>query len=362
MSMENRGETEIPERATAAKAKRSVRERGDRPKKKPDARSKLYQPERPFVLMSSPHLTDTGAVPTIMWTVSAALAPATLLAFLFFGWRALIVIAVAIITAVATEIVLNRMKGEAVTIKDGSAVLTGLLLALTLPPALPLSAVVIGAAFAIAIGKQIFGGLGFNIFNPALLGRAFLQACFPVAMTTWSWPETPKYALVDSITAATPLGQFKFEKVAAATNDLLIGNIGGSLGETSALAILAGGLFLIIKRHIDWRIPVGFLGTVAIGGAIFWLIDSAQHPDPVFQLLAGGLMLGAFFMATDPVTSPVTPKGTWIFAIGAGVVLLIIRLFGGLPEGVMYAILLMNAITPLLNRYTRPRFFGEAAS
>ncbi|MFB0516192.1 MAG: RnfABCDGE type electron transport complex subunit D, partial [Candidatus Neomarinimicrobiota bacterium] len=170
--------------------------------------------------------------------------------------------------------------------------------------------------FAIAIGKQIFGGLGYNIFNPALLGRAFLQASFPVQMTTWTFPSTAKFGTLDAITAATPLGQFKFERILTAYQDLLLGNIGGCLGETSAVAIIIGGLYLIVRKYADWRIPASFLGTVFIVGGIFWLISPAQYPDPVFHLLSGGLMLGAFFMATDMVTSPITPKGSWIFGFG----------------------------------------------
>jgi electron transport complex protein RnfD len=178
-------------------------------------------------------------------------------------------------------------------------------------------------------------------------------------MTTWSYPGTEKYAQVDAVTAATPLAQFKFEKIVADYGDLLTGNVGGSLGETSALAVLVGGVFLLIMKYADWRIPVSYLGTVFVVGGLFWLIAPDKYPDPVFQLLAGGLMLGAFFMATDMVTSPITTSRAWIFGAGAGIVLIIIRLFGGVPEGVMYSILFMNAFTPLINRYTRPKYFGE---
>jgi electron transport complex protein RnfD len=178
-------------------------------------------------------------------------------------------------------------------------------------------------------------------------------------MTTWTWPNTVRYADIDGVTAATPLGLFKFEGVGSEYMDMLIGNIGGSLGETSALAVLAGGLYLLIRKYAEWRIPLSFLGTVFVLGGIFWLVDPSRYPDPVFQLLSGGLLLGAFFMATDMVSSPVTRLGAWIFGVGAGFLLIIIRLYGGLPEGVMYAILLMNGFTPLINRYTRPKSFGE---
>jgi electron transport complex protein RnfD len=217
----------------------------------------------------------------------------------------------------------------------------------------------LGSIVAITIGKHVFGGLGYNIFNPALLGRAFLQASFPVAMTTWTNPNTIQLTNVDAVTTATPLGLFKFEGVLTKHFDLLFGNIGGSLGETSAIAIIIGGVFLIVMRYADWRIPVSILGTVIVLAALFWFIDPVKYPDPLFHILSGGLLLGAFFMATDMVTSPVTVKGSWIFGIGAGIILVMIRNYGGLPEGVMYSILLMNSLTPIINRYTRPRYFGE---
>jgi electron transport complex protein RnfD len=334
------------------------------PKPKPtpavkDPRDKLYKPDHLFVISSSPHFHTSDSVPKIMWSVSAALLPATIMAIYYFGQSALQMIGACIAAALVTEMIMNKMKGEGLTIGDGSAVITGLLLSLTLPPSLPLSAGVIGSVFAISIGKQIFGGLGYNIFNPALLGRAFLQASFPVAMTTWTYPNTDKYAQIDAVTAATPLGQFKFERIVTDYSDLLIGNIGGSLGETSALAVLIGGLFLLIMKYADWRIPIGYIGTVLILGGLFWYFSPGEYPDPIFHLLSGGLMLGAFFMATDMVTSPITTTGSWIFGAGAGVFLIIIRLFGGVPEGVMYSILLMNAFTPIINRYTRPKYFGE---
>lgn len=333
-----------------------------KPKPKPapkDPRAKLYKAEKTLIISSSPHFHSHDSVPKIMWSVFIVLMPATVMAVIYFGMDALTMIGSCVAAALVTEIVMNKMKGEGLTINDGSAAITGLLLALTLPPSLPISAGVIGSVFSISIGKQIFGGLGYNIFNPALLGRAFLQASFPVAMTTWSYPGTEKYAQVDAVTAATPLAQFKFEKIVADYGDLLSGNVGGSLGETSALAVLVGGVFLLIMKYADWRIPVSYLGTVFLLGGLFWLIAPDNYPDPVFQLLAGGLMLGAFFMATDMVTSPITSSGAWIFGVGAGIVLIIIRLFGGVPEGVMYSILFMNAFTPLINRYTRPKYFGE---
>ncbi|MBU1027166.1 MAG: RnfABCDGE type electron transport complex subunit D, partial [Candidatus Margulisbacteria bacterium] len=201
------------------------------------------------------------------------------------------------------------------------------------------------------------GGLGFNIFNPALVGRAFLVASFPVQMTNWIAPFA--YKGVEAVTSATPLAVMKFQHQLTSYADLLYGNVGGTIGETSALLILIPGLLLTLRGIINWRIPASYLGTVAAVGGIFWLIDPAKYPDPLFHLLAGGLMLGAWFMATDLVTSPLTKKGMWIFGIGAGLLVVIIRLFSGLPEGVMYSILIMNAFVPLLNKYTRPRIFGH---
>mgnify|MGYP002640741235 FL=1 len=329
------------------------------PKPKKDPRAKLYKPETPLVLASSPHFHGQATVPKIMWNVVAALVPATVLAVVYFQWAAVGIILTSVVSALAAEALVNRIKHESFTLPDGSALITGLLLALTLPPSFSLGGAALGSIFAIVVGKHFFGGLGYNIFNPALLGRAFLQASFPVPMTTWTWPLTARYAEVDGVTAATPLGLFKFEHITSELSGLLTGNISGSLGETSAIAILIGGLYLLIRKYADWRIPLSLLLSVFLVSGAFWLISPESYPSPVFQLFSGGLMLGAFFMATDMVTSPVTAKGAWIFGASAGFILVIIRLFGGLPEGVMYSILLMNAFTPLINRYTRPSFFGE---
>ncbi|MFC1593384.1 RnfABCDGE type electron transport complex subunit D [Candidatus Neomarinimicrobiota bacterium] len=328
-------------------------------KKMPDPRSKLAKPERLLVLNSSPHLHTSKSVHKIMWSVIIALIPAIAMSTYYFGLQAGLMILTCVVAAVSTEMLMNFMKGEKITISDGSAIITGILLALTLPPSFRLSSAALGAIVAISLGKHIFGGLGYNIFNPALLGRAFLQASFPVAITTWSNPITEKYSTIDAVSTATPLGTFKFEKILTDYSDLFFGNVGGSLGETSAIAILLGGIFLLILKNADWRIPLSFIGSVLILGGVFWLLDPNQYPDPVFHLLSGGLLFGAFFMATDMVTSPITPKGGWIFGTGVGILVIIIRLFGGLPEGVMYSILLMNGVTPLINRYTRPKIFGE---
>ncbi len=310
-----------------------------------------------LIVSSSPHIHDKESVPKIMLHVILALFPATVASIYFFGIRAVWVILVSVVTAVLTEyLFLLLRKKDTTAILDGSAFLTGLLLALTLPPSINLSMVAIGAAVAIIIGKQVFGGFGANVFNPALVGRAFLQAAFPIPMTTWV---ANKASSVDAVTVATPLGGFKFSHLLTAHKDLFLGNVSGSLGETSAILLLLGGIYLLIKKYIDWRIPVGILASVFVFDGILWLVNSKKYPDPVFMLLAGGLMLGAWFMATDPVTSPVSPAGIWIFSIGIGFFVVLIRLFGGMPEGVMYSILIMNSFVPLLDKYLRPRMLGE---
>lgn len=319
-----------------------------------------------FELTASPHLKRPVSTRRIMWTVTATLAPATVAAAWHFGPGALLVIGSSILGAVVTE----RALGGA-TLWDGSAVLTGLLLGLTLPAGFPLWMAFVGGFAAIAFGKLIFGGLGQNVFNPALLGRAFLQASFPVAITTW--PEfgaagpavrgdlfavpftSPR--IPDVVTTATPLGAMKFEGASTDVVSLLVGTTGGSLGETSAILLLAGGAWLAAKRYLDWRIPAAIFATV---GSMSWGLHAidASYPGPGFMLFSGGLVLGAVYMATDPVTSPVTARGAWIFGAGIGLLVVTIRLWGGLPEGVMYAILFMNALVPFIGRATQPRVFG----
>ena len=307
-----------------------------------------------LLITASPHLGGGDTTPRIMWSVVASLVPIVLAATWFFGLSVPLVLAAALAGAGAAEWAFGRPGSLA----DGSGVITGLLLGLTLPAGLPLWMAFIGGAFSIGIGKLIFGGLGQNVFNPALLGRAFLMATYPVLTTTWAEPRTVEKAL-DAVTAATPLALAKFEgKVDFNLLDMLIGNTAGSLGETSAIAIILGGLYLRYKGYINWKLPLGYLGTIAAFSAIFWLANPAKYPNPLFHLLAGGAMLGAWFMVTDMVTSPTTSLGQWIFVICAGIMAVVIRLFGGLPEGVMYSILFMNAFVPLLNKHTRPRVFG----
>lgn len=315
-----------------------------------------------FILKSSPHFHDRDSVPRIMYAVVLSLAPAVLASLYFFRWRALVLYGLCLAASLATEAVFLKVRKKPMaSLWDGSVIITGLLLAMTLPPSLSPELAVIGAVAAVALGKQIFGGLGHNIFNPALVGRAFLQIAFPVAMTTWT---PPVGLMADTATFATPLGNLKFQAAVAQgtltpLKALFLGNIGGCLGETSTLALLIGAAYLLYKRAIDWRIPLGIIGTLTLFTGIFWLAAPATHASPLFHLLAGGLMLGAFFMATDMVSSPISPAGTWIYALGIGLMIGLIRLFGGFPEGVMFSILFMNTFVPLLNRYTRPRILGE---
>lgn len=290
-----------------------------------------------------------------MWMVGIALIPCTAAALIYFGWSQSAVLLTGIACATGAEALIQKLRKLPVTINDGSAVLTGWLLALTLPPDFSLVSTGIGAIVAVGIGKHIFGGLGYNIFNPALVGRAFLQAAFPVAMTTWKSPN-----FVDTVTSATPLGSLKFDAAASALTPMLLGNTGGSLGETSAVALLAGGIFLIAVGIVNWRIPAAMTVGILVFGALVWRLNITSYPSPVYHLLGGGFLLGALFMATDWVSSPVSGRGMWIFGLGISLIVVLIRAFGGLPEGMMYSILIMNAFVPMIDRFTRPRVFGAA--
>ncbi len=313
--------------------------------------------ERELLLSTSPHLQSRWTTKQIMWFVVLALVPSVISAVLFFGFAQLLVIATAVVFAVGTEALIQYLTKKPIAVADGSAVITGLLLGLIVPPNFSLVFTALGAVFSIGVGKMLFGGLGYNIFNPALVGRAFLQAAFPVAITTWT---VPQFA-VDSVSKATPLAALKFDGVSTAISPLIYGNVGGSLGETSALAVLAGGIFLLVTGVANWRIPAAMtVGLIVFGGGL-WLLDSS-YPTPLFHFFAGSFLFGALFMATDYVSSPITNLGMWIYGLGISLVLVLIRVFGGLPEGVMYSILFMNAFVPLINRYTRPRIFGEVKS
>lgn len=325
-------------------------------------------------LVHAPLLRQGMTTPSAMRDVLVALIPCTLAALWFFGLGALLVLGASILGAVVAEWLFADSAKRGESLLDASAILTGLLLGLTLPPGLPMWMAFLGGLVAICLGKVIWGGLGHNLFNPALLGRAFLLATFPIPMTTWAplresgdflhihatnlaWPFMQ--AEIDAVTSATPLGLMKFDQEVTPLTNLMFGNTTGSLGETSGLLLLLGGIYLWLRRDLDWRIPVSIILTVGVFSGGLGLVDPVRFPSPLFSVFSGGMLLGAIYMATDPVTSPVTPRGTWIFGIGVGVLVVLIRVFGGLPEGMMYSILLMNAATPLIDRYTQPRVFGR---
>ncbi len=340
--------------------------------------------EQKLTISSSPHVGGSTSTHGIMWTVVATLAPAALWSIYLFGLPALTVIVSTILFCVIAEALCQLVARKPVTLGDGSAALTGLILALTLPPGLPIWICAVGAIVAIVIAKAVFGGLGQNPFNPAMTGRVFLLIAFPGPLTKWIVPRgTGERFLgnlvtavdgsgkvvsfgaegIDAITAATPLGLLS-EKGAEAVSamsggvDLFVGTIHGSLGETSAVLLLAGGVVLMLRKVITWHIPVSFLGTMAVFAAITHGIDSTAYASVPFHLFTGGAVLGAFFMATDYVTSPMHPMGKLIFGAGCGVLTMVIRLWAGYPEGVSFAVLLMNAAVPILDMYTRPKKFG----
>ncbi len=305
---------------------------------------------------SSPHLKSGQTTSIIMRDVIVALIPAAAAAVYFFRLNALLVIITAVVSCVAAEYVCNKIMKKSVTIGDYSAAVTGILLAFNLPPAIPLWMTAVGGVFAIIITKQLFGGLGMNFINPALAARAFLMASWPVAMTTWTNP------FVDTVSSATPLAIIKKGGEAASILppdilSLFLGNVSGCLGETSALALLLGAFYLVVRRVITLEIPLTFIGTVAF---MTWLLggDSLFTGRFLYHLFAGGLILGAFYMATDYTTSPVTFTGKIIMGVGCGLLTSVIRLYGGYPEGVCYSILLMNLAVPLIDKYTIPKSFG----
>lgn len=336
-------------------------------------------------LRTAPHLHAPRSVEQIMRNVVYALLPVCAFGVYAFGLSAAALIAVVTASCLATEHLFNRLAGREGTLGDGSAAITGLLLALTLPPGFPLWMGAVGGFVAIGLGKALFGGLGQNPLNPALVGRAFVQAAFPAAISTWTpafiegrfshlLPTslaaplmTPPAATLwqgsltpDAVSGATPLALYKFEHVTTNPLDLFTGMTSGSVGETSALLILVCGAYLAARRMLDWRIPATVLASAFLAAGVLHLIDAQRYPDPLFMLLSGGLMLGAVFMATDMVGSPMTPLGVWLYGALIGVLTIMIRLFGGLPEGVMYAILLGNAATPLIEAATQPRVYGAS--
>lgn len=309
-----------------------------------------------ITISPSPHAHTPVTVRRLMLNVIIALLPAVALALYCFGLGAAIVIVTSIVGCIAVEYLIARfMLGQKPTIGNLSAVLTGLLLALNLPSNLPIWTVLIGCVIAIGIGKMTFGGLGCNIFNPALVGRVFLLLSFPVQMTTWPLPMENRLAYLDATTGATTLGQLKMAQITGADVDILnhaLGFTGGSMGEMGAIALLIGFVYLLCTRTITWHIPVSILATVA-------LFSLCIGVNPGVQLVTGGLMLGAIFMATDYVTSPMSRSGMIAYGIMIGLITVIIRQWGAYPEGVSFAILIMNGLTPLINRYFKPRKFGE---
>ncbi len=310
------------------------------------------------LIMDSSPLGRTGdSTRKIMYTVCLSLLPALAVSFWIFGWDAVRVVVLTCLFSVALEALIARYSKTRIDFLDGSALVTGILLAMNLPSNAPWWLLLIGAAVAIGVGKQVFGGLGQNIFNPALVARVFLLISFPLQMTSW-----PRPGVFDGSTGATPLGLLKTDGVQAmqqiGINDLAIGYVGGSLGEISALALLAGAAILFYKKYITWEIPFTFLATVFVFTGIFYLVNPQQYASPLFHLFSGGLFLGAFFMATDMVTSPMSVKGKLIFGCGCGFFTALIRLFGSYPEGVSFAILFMNAFVPLLDRYFPDKKFG----
>lgn len=316
-----------------------------------------------LIISPAPHIHSGDSVSKNMRGVIFALVPALLVGLYFFGLGALIVTLTAVLSCMLFEYLIQRfiMKGES-TIMDGSAALTGLLLAFNLPSNLPIWIIIIGSLVAIGVAKMSFGGLGNNPFNPALVGRVFLLISFPVQMT--SWPEVAPLttAYLDAETGATILSMMKEGAgTLPSTLDMFIGKIPGSLGEVSAVALLIGLVYMLVRKIIQWHIPVSILLTVLVFSGIMHLVNPEVYASPIVHLLTGGLMLGAIFMATDYVTSPMNPRGMWIFGVGIGVLTVVIRNWGAYPEGVSFAILIMNGFTPLINFYVKPKRFGETS-
>ncbi|MFT6133872.1 MAG: electron transport complex protein RnfD [Cyclobacteriaceae bacterium] len=310
-----------------------------------------------------------------MRNVVWALLPAALFSIYAFGWNAALVLITSVSSCVLTEYFLCQVTNSRSTVSDWSAVITGLLLGLTLPPIFPLWMTFLGGVIGIGMGKFLFGGLGYNVFNPALVGRAVLQSAFPVAITTWySILANDRFTtlhssvltvpfmepVLDGSSGATPLSAFKFDGVTTEASDLAFGLVNGSTGETSAVLIILGGIYLVVRNFMNWRIPVSILTTVSVFSGILYWVDPQQYPTPFFMLFSGGLMLGAVFMASDMVGSPITPGGVWLYGFVIGVLVVVIRIWGGLPEGVMYAILLGNTLSPHIDRLIRYRVYGTS--
>ncbi len=325
-----------------------------------------------LLISPSPHVHSGDSIEKNMYGVLIALIPAFICSVLFFGMGALVVTLTSVIACLLFEYLIQKfLLKQQPTVLDGSALITGVLLAFNVPSNLPVWIIIIGALVAIGIGKMIFGGLGCNIFNPALVGRVFLLISFPVQMTTWPVAAGFNTSYLDATTGATPLALLKealktgqsvsdimTSGAVGSYRDLFLGNMGGSLGEIAAIALLIGLVFMLFRKIITWHIPVTIFATVFVFTGILHLCNPAQFADPIFHLLTGGLMLGAIFMATDYVTSPMSNKGMIIYGIGIGIITVVIRVFGAYPEGMSFAILIMNAFTPLINRYCKPERFA----
>ena len=336
----------------------------------------MMMKERQLQVSSSPHVRAELTTSRMMLDVIIALIPVAVAAAVLFRWQALRVGAICVATCVVTELIFNLCRKKPNSLNDFSAIVTGLILAFSLPPSLPSFACVIGSAVAVGIGKMIFGGLGSNIFNPAMVGRAFLMVCFGQMMTTWNAPAVNDMAGIYAVTEATPLAAAKFiepneENMAQYEKalevragqgpviaDLFLGSVGGCLGETSALAILLGGAYLLFRKTISYQIPLGMIAAILIIAGLGYYFSPTSVMHPLGHLFAGGAMFGAFFIATDPVSSPLSSKGRWIFGIALGSLVMVIRIFSGYPEGVMFAVLIMNAVAPLLDRWTTAKPLG----
>ena len=316
-----------------------------------------------LLVSPSPHLHTKTSTKSLMRDVVIAMMPAVIVSVLFYGWSELLVLGVSVASCVLLEYLITKYMLKPCTVCDMSAVVTGILLALNLPATTPWWVVFIGAVVAIGVAKMTFGGLGQNLFNPAIVGRVFLLISFPTYMTDWTRPQGFIGGGIDALSGATPLGLAKEGGVAAIEGldymDMLFANIGGSAGELSAIAILAGFAYLLIRRVIKPYITISILVTVAAFSGIFWAINPAEYTDPVFNLLTGGILLGSVFMATDYVTSPMSNVGGIIFGVGIGIITMLIRYFGAYPEGMSFAILIMNSVVPLINKWCHSKKYGR---
>jgi H+/Na+-translocating ferredoxin:NAD+ oxidoreductase subunit D len=319
----------------------------------------------------SPHAHSKETTRKLMYGVVLALMPALFISVFYFGIGAIIVTATSVVSCILVEFLIQKyILKKPLSIKDGSALVTGLLLAFNLPSNIPVYIIIIGSIVAIGMAKMTFGGLGNNPFNPALVGRVFMLISFPVQMTSWPVPVGLKTGYLDAVTGPTPLALIKdgikngesvtnlMEKIPTSLN-MFLGEMGGSMGEVAAVALLIGFAYLLFKKIITWHIPVSIIGTIAVFSAILWIINPESNANPMFHILAGGVLLGAIFMATDYVTSPMSPKAMIIYGFGIGLLTIIIRVYGAYPEGVSFAILIMNAFVPLMNTYIKPKAFGE---